>query len=340
MLVRVGQEVQEVPRGLAGRPVRIAVLGFWHVHAADYADLAAAHPETELAAVWDDDAERGRAAAERYGIAFAPDLGALLARDDVDAVTVTTATRAHPEVIGAALAAGRHVFAEKLLAPTVAGCEALVAAADAAGVALVVNLPRLHHGVTLAVDAVLAAGALGELTYGRVRLSHDGAVAGWLPERFFDPADALGGALTDLGCHPVYLIQRWLGARPETVTATYRSVTGRALEDHAVVTAGYADGRIGVIETGFVSADPYAIELHGSAGLLHYIEPPGVLRIFAGGEWRSRPVPTDADDAFARWVGHIRAGTRADDDLARAVELTRLVAAANAAAASGRAVAP
>ena len=113
---------------------------------------------------------------------------------------------------------------------------------------------------------MLAAGALGTLTYGRVRLSHDGATAGWLPERFYDPATAVGGALTDLGCHPVYLIQRWLGARPERVSATYGSVTGRAVEDHAVVTAGYADGRIGVIETGFVSRDPYAIELHGTDG--------------------------------------------------------------------------
>ena len=52
------------------------------------------------------------------------------------------------------------------------------------------------------------------------------------------------------------------------------------------------------------------------------------------------PGPADADDAFTRWVGHIRSGTRADDNLERAVELTRLVVAANASAASGRAVAP
>jgi 1,5-anhydro-D-fructose reductase (1,5-anhydro-D-mannitol-forming) len=340
VLVRVGQEVQEVPRGIADRPVRVAVLGFWHVHAPDYAELAAAHPGCELVAAWDDDPGRGRAGADRFGIAFAPDLGALLARDDVDAVTVTTATRAHREVIGAAIAAGKHVFSEKVLAPTVAGCEALVTAADTAGVALVVNLPRLHHGVTVAVDELLAAGALGRLTYGRVRLSHDGAVAGWLPERFVDPADALGGALIDLGCHPVYLIQRWLGARPETVSATYGAVTGRAAEDHAVVTASYGDGRIGVMETGFVSADPFTIELHGSGGVLHYADPPGVLQIFADGAWSTRPVPPDADDAFTRWVGHIRAGTRAEDNLARAVELTRLVAAANASATTGRAVAP
>ena len=312
-----------MPRGI----VRVGVLGFWHVHAADYAEPAVAHPETELTGVWDDDAARGRAGAERFGVGFEPDLAALLER--VDAVTVTTATRAHDEVIGAALAAGKHVFTEKLLSPTVAGCEALVAAADAAGVALVVSLPRLYHGVTLGVDDLLASGSLGTLTYGRVRLSHDGAVAGWLPERFFDPHDAIGGALTDLGCHPVYLIQRWLGPRPETVRAEYRSLTGRAVEDHAVVTAGYADGRIGVIETGFVSPGPYTVELHGTEGVLHHVAP-GPLRVYSGGEWTERPVPADAEDAFTRWVGHIRAGTRADDNLARAVELTRLVAAANA----------
>ena len=40
----------------------------------------------------------------------------------------------------------------------------------------------------------------------------------------------------------------------------------------------------------------------------------------------------DAQDAFGRWVDHITSGTRADDNVARAVELTRLVVAANAAA--------
>ena len=48
---------------------------------------------------------------------------------------------------------------------------------------------------------------------------------------------------------------------------------------------------------------------------------------------RAGPTPTDA---FAQWVGHMRDGTRADDNLARAVELTRLVVAANEAAATGR----
>jgi 1,5-anhydro-D-fructose reductase (1,5-anhydro-D-mannitol-forming) len=46
----------------------------------------------------------------------------------------------------------------------------------------------------------------------------------------------------------------------------------------------------------------------------------------------------DAADPFDQWVSHIRADTRADDNLVRAVELTRLVVAANQAAADGRTI--
>ena len=42
--------------------------------------------------------------------------------------------------------------------------------------------------------------------------------------------------------------------------------------------------------------------------------------------------------AFSQWVSHIREGTRADDNLTRAVELTRLVSTANTAAATGTTV--
>ena len=326
------------------RPLTIAALGFWHVHAGDYARRAQEHPGTELVAVWDDDAERGRAAAQAHSVEFVEDLDELLARDDLDAVTVTTPTSAHRDVMVRAAEAGKHIFTEKLLAPTVAEAEEVIAAADAHGVRLVVSLPRLSHGYTRAVLDVLESGGLGRLTYSRVRLSHAGALQGWLPERFFDPGPAIGGALTDLGCHPVYLTQLFLGPSPETVTATYRSVTGRPVEDSAVVTAAYGDQSIGVIEAGFVGGTPFSIEIFGTEGSLAYSDGDGVLRVTgaaSGGDgWRQVDVPGDGPDPFAQWVDHIRAGTRADDNLRRAVDLTRLVVAANTAAATGTATRP
>ncbi|MGY4770814.1 Gfo/Idh/MocA family protein [Kribbella sp. CWNU-51] len=325
---------------MVSKPLKIATLSFWHVHAGDYSRQAQHHPGTDLVAVWDDDAERGQDAADQFGVEFAGDLDALLARDDLDGVAITTPTNEHRNVMLKVAQAGKHIFTEKVLAPTVAEAEEIIAATDAAGVKLIVSLPRLYHGYTQAITEVIDSGQLGTLTYGRVRLSHDGAiprdgVAGWLPQRFFEPKTAIGGALTDLGCHPVYLTQLFLGAQPDTVSATYRSIAERGLEDNAVVVVGYADQKIGVIEAGFASRNPFTIELFGTEGTLSYTDDGNVLTV--NGE--QVPVPDHGQDAFAQWVDHINNGTRADENIERALELTRLVVAANEAADQGTSIA-
>ncbi|KQO63834.1 Gfo/Idh/MocA family protein [Curtobacterium sp. Leaf261] len=321
------------------RPLSIAVLGFWHVHAGGYASDAQDHPDTTLTAVWDPDQARGSDAARDLGVPFAPDLDELLARDDLDAVVVTTATNEHVDVIGRAIAAGKHVFSEKLLAPTVDESEDLVRRARERGVALVVSLPRLTEAVTLAALREVREGRLGRITYARFRMAHDGWLADWLPERFADPGAAIGGAFTDLGCHPAYLCQLFLGPDPERVTATYTHVTGRAVEDNSVVTASWPDGAIGVAEAGFVTTPgATAWEIRGTEGALLWGL--GTDDLMAMGphhdpdRWTPVPLGDDATTPFATWVEHVRAGTRDDENTRRAIDLTRFVVRANEAAAS------
>jgi predicted dehydrogenase len=124
------------------------------------------------------------------------------------------------------------------------------------------------------------------------------------------------------------------------VSATYASVTKRQVEDQAVLTLGYPGGVIGVVETGFVSNNPFTIEMHGTRASLAYDSTDNQLRIRSAraDTWEPQSVPPDEADPFSRWVTHIREGTRAADNLARAVELTRLVSAANTAAATGTTV--
>ena len=256
-------------------------------------------------------------------------------------MTVTTATSAHRAIMLRAARAEKHIFTEKLLAPTVSEAEEIIGMADEAGVALEVSLPRLYHGYTTAIMGELDKGRLGELTYCRIRLSHDGAIAGWLPDRFYDHTAAVGGALSDLGCHPAYLTQLFLGALPATVSATYASFTQRQVEDQAVVTLGYPGGAIGVIKQDFLSGDPFSIEMHGTTASLEYQSTEDGLRVRNTGS-RHLAVAAgssfDEPDPFSRWVNHIRDATRADDNLSKAVELTRLVSAANTAAATGTTV--
>jgi 1,5-anhydro-D-fructose reductase (1,5-anhydro-D-mannitol-forming) len=122
--------------------LRIAMLSFWHVHANDYARHAATHPDVDIAAVWDEDPSRGRKWAIELGVEFHDDLADVLQRPDIDAVVVDTPTVGHRGVIVAAAEAGKHIFTEKVLAPTVTDCADILAAVGKAGVTLVVSLPR------------------------------------------------------------------------------------------------------------------------------------------------------------------------------------------------------
>jgi predicted dehydrogenase len=359
--------------------LRVAILSFWHVHGGDYAREAERHPETELVAVWDEDPERGRMEAERRGILFFESLDGLLARPDIDAVIVTTPTSMHRDVMVAAAGAGKHIFAEKVLAPRLREAGEILAAVERSGVRLVVSLRRLGDASTREIKEVVVSGVLGDPTLLRVRDSHgfalptEGKPRGWLPAQFYSREQARGGALIDL-CHPAYLALHLLGM-PDTVSATLGHVTGREVEDNAVVTLGYAGGAVGVVETGYVARySPFSIEVHGTEGSVLYSEtgigdmvesrssqrpqlsegdasevpptgPDGKLRIRsrhvvgARDRWLARDVTAGAaPSAFDQWVGHIRRGTAATENLALARDLTALVEAAYRSATSGRAV--
>ena len=325
--------------------IRLAILGFWHVHAADYAAEAQAHPDTQIVAAWDEDAARGTVRAGELGVRFNEDLAEVLARSDVDGVIVTTRTSAHPQVIVAAADAGKHIFTEKVLALTPADARRILAAVERAGVRLVVSLPRLSHGYTLAIQEVLASGRLGDVTQVRCRLSHDGAVGRrWLPDQFFDPNEAGGGALVDLGCHPLYLTRLFLGAMPAAISAEYGHVTGRAVDDNAVAILRSRSGALGIAEAGFVNpSSPFTIEVHGTKGSLLYgtPEPRLLVRDSPGGSdaaWTELPIPASRPSPFEQWVSHIVEGTQATENIALALDLTTLVEAADRAARTGTAV--
>ena len=139
---------------------RVAILSFWHVHAKDYIREADSHSDAEIVACWDEVPERGRSEAERRGISFHEDLDELLAREDVDGVVVTTPTVAHRELIPTVAAAGKHVFAEKVIAPTKQQAEQVIAATEREGVTFVVSLPRLYTGYTKAIKQTITKGCL------------------------------------------------------------------------------------------------------------------------------------------------------------------------------------
>jgi len=321
--------------------LRIGKLSYWHVHAEDYTRQVLEHPETELAAIWDEQPERGREKAAKYGVPFVESLEELLSRPDIDAVVVDAPTNVHRDVMVQAARAGKHIFTEKVVAPTLREVNEIVAEVRKSGVKLAVSLPRLYDDYTQAIRGVIAAGTLGKLTLARVRLSHNGSTANWLPEHFYSKEQCGGGALIDLGCHPVYLVRLFLGL-PESVTATYGYVTGREVEDNAVAVMSYAGGAIGIAEAGFVNShSPFSIELHGTDGTLLYGFPEEKIVVRSnrlGDGWQEVPIGDRLPYAFEQWVDHVKNGTEASENLEIATDLTRLMEAANRSVAEGRPV--
>lgn len=325
--------------------IRIGKISYWHVHAWDYTKQAQEHPDAEIVAVWDENPERGQEAAAKQGATFYASLDEMLAQDDIDAVIVDAPTRMHREVMLKAAAAGKHIFTEKVLAPTLHEVNEILGAVEEHRVKLTVSLPRLNDGYTLAIRDILDQELLGKVTLVRVRLSHNGATAGWLPEHFYSLEDCLGGALIDLGCHPMYLTRLFLNQEAVDVSAQFGYVTGKEVEDNAVATLSTATGAVGIVEAGFVNNfSPFCIEVHGTDGTLLYGTPDEKLLIRTSrkdeykDEWVQLPVPAARESAFHQWIGHIQNDTLATENIAYAVELTKLMEAANQSAREHRAV--
>ncbi|WP_223067263.1 Gfo/Idh/MocA family protein [Paenibacillus caui] len=325
--------------------IRIGKISYWHVHAWDYTNEALAHPDTGIVAVWDEDPARGQEEAGKLGVPFYASLDEMLA-SDIDAVIVSAPTRMHREVMTKAARAGKHIFTEKVLAPTLREANDILDEVQKNGVKLMVSLPRLNDGYTLAIQDVLAEGLLGRITQTRVRLSHNGAIAGWLPEHFYSLEDYCGGALIDLGCHPIYLNLLFLGEAPEEVSAQFGYVTGKQVEDNAVVLLQTKSGAVGIAETGFVNSfSPFTIEVHGTEGSLLYGTPEAKLLLVTSlkgeefaGKWQELPIPPNRENAFEQWVGHIHNGTLAEENIRLALDLTKLMEASNRSAREHRAV--
>ncbi len=312
-------------------PLRVAMLSRWHVHADEYAKAVNDHPDARVAAVWDENPERGREWAGQLGVEFIADYPALVARHDIDGVVVTSPTDRHRELIVGAAKAGKHVFTEKVLATRIEDAYAIAAAVRDSSIRFTISFPRRTIAPLVHARAMLDSGALGDVTLLRIRISHDGALRNWLPEHFFDPVACGGGAMIDLGAHGMYL-SRWLLGKPRRCTSIFNSVTGRVVEDNAVSVIEFENDAVAINETSFVSwGGAYSVEIDGSRGGFQMSSPRNV-RTRSGDDkaWRPAELPPDEAMPIPRWIASVNGGGPAHFGMGidEAVELSEMMHAA------------
>jgi len=323
--------------------LNVAILSGWHVHAEGYAKKFQSMAGSRVSVVWDEEPERGKKFAANLGVPFEPDLGAVLKRDDVDCVCVNAPTSMHREVMVAAANAKKHIFTEKVLAITNEDANAIRKAVLDNGVKFVISFPHRGNPATLFAKEALAQKLLGTVTLMRVRNSHNGSGRGWLPPHFYVEETCGGGAMMDLGAHPMYLVS-WLMGRPLEVSSVFTAVTGHALEDNAVSVFKYEGGAIAISETGFVSEySPFMLELYGTEGsILINQEGVKINSTLLGGKLSGWVTPSELPKALPepceQFINAIADDAPIHYNIDEAVALTEIMVAAYKSSREGRAV--
>jgi predicted dehydrogenase len=133
------------------------------VFGAFHAGKHAASERAELVGVWDIDATRAQALAERFGARRARSFDTLLSM--VDAITIASPAPSHFDIARAALGAGRHVDFQKPLAMTVGEADQLIALAEEKG--LVLQVGHQERFVLAALDLEFDFGEPERLEFSR-----------------------------------------------------------------------------------------------------------------------------------------------------------------------------
>jgi predicted dehydrogenase len=161
------------------------------------------HPGAEVIALCGRRKEHARAMADRLGVPDVyTDYRELVARDDLDAVTITTPNGVHCEQAVAAFEAGKHVFCEKPLGVNVAEARRMTEAAEQSGLIHQVAFTfRYIYGVQ-ELRRRIRAGEIGTPFYTRIQFDGWGGLRpdwkiGWRESE----ALAGGGQLYDMGSH-------------------------------------------------------------------------------------------------------------------------------------------
>ncbi|WLD94570.1 Gfo/Idh/MocA family protein [Alkalihalobacillus sp. AL-G] len=173
----------------------------------------------ELVAVNDQNEERAKEVAEKFGIPqILHDYQAMF--EVIDAVTICTPNKFHAEIAIQALEAGVHVLCEKPMAISTKECEDMIKAATENDKLLSIAYHYRYTKEAQAAKNTILQGEIGDPLVVRVDALRRRKVPGW---GVFTNKDLQGGGcLIDFGCHLLDLAL-WLLDDPEPV-----EVMGRA----------------------------------------------------------------------------------------------------------------
>ena len=228
---------------MAKRKLRIGLIGsgfMGKAHAFGYATAARVFDlpyELDLHTIADISDEVAAKAAAALGVTRSTsDWRALGADPAIDVVNITSPNALHKEMALAAIAAAKHVYCEKPLAPLASDAREMAEAAEAAGAKTQVGFNYLCNPMLGLAREMIAGGELGEIRGYRGVHAEDYMADSAGPFTFrHDPAG--GGALADIGSHALATAEFLMGPAAGPIT--------RVMGDCVTMIAERPDGKGG-----------------------------------------------------------------------------------------------
>ncbi len=239
---------------------------------------------SRLVAVLSRDKARGAAFAKQHGIDRVYDsLAELLADREVDVVYVASPNGLHSSQTIKAAEAGKHVFCEKPMAPTLAECRSMLETCNKFGVKLGLGFEYRQHPAHLKAREIVHSGELGQLVFANAQVEVPAMeIPGW----YYESKMAGGGIIYMLGVHRIDLLRFMLRCEVEEVSAFLdRHPAERSFEEMVVGLLKFDNGVYGTLHFSLnVPHGANSLELHGSKASLFCIDTTSLWWGGSGGE--------------------------------------------------------
>jgi predicted dehydrogenase len=341
--------------GADAPPLKLAMAGLVHGHAAGFLRRYQGRPDLELVGI----AEPDREVAARYvkqfkiepSLMFAS-LDAMLDRARPEAVAAFTDTFDHLAVVEACAKRRIPVMMEKPLAVSMEHARAIARAAESAKIPVLVNYETTWYASNRAAFALAKdQHAIGPIRKVVVRDGHRGPKEIGVQPEFLawltDPARAGGGALFDFGCYGANLMT-WLmdDARPRSVTAVtqhFKPDVYPKVDDEATVILEYPRANAILQASWNWPFDRKDLEIYGRTGSVKTSGLDGlIVRLEGNPEEQRKASPLlPPEDDFVRYLAAVVRGERTPSgtsSLANNLVVTEILEAARKSAATGATV--
>ncbi|MCL4068358.1 Gfo/Idh/MocA family oxidoreductase [Pseudomonas sp. GX19020] len=239
--------------------------------------------DLELHTVADVTVETATRAARELGFAhWTTDWRDLISNPEIDLISITAPNALHKEMSLAAIAAGKHVYCEKPLAPLATDALEMTLAAEQAGVKTQVGFNYLCNPMLRLARDMIAGGELGEIRGYRGLHAEDYMADPNGPWTFrHDPAG--GGALADIGSHALATAEFLLGPITDVMGDCMTLIPSRPdgkggtrrveVDDVGRAFLRFANGAQGSVEGNWIATGrkmQHDFEVYGTRGALSF----------------------------------------------------------------------